>query len=198
MFHAPFQSLVPKCPDSTFHSRLGGIAYTDVLHVYGITRAGYIPQMFNLRLSNPTVIFELLQKTGARALVCDPSAHVDLSGCPVPNYSDIQVRDRDVPDVVLPPLRIDRSASDLVFIFHTSGSTSGSPKLIPCNRRWVDSIIAKSKQLAQVRSTRGQDVVVAMYGIFRIILRCSLIWNLLSYRFTGEVCAAWDRHPVSD
>ena len=164
MFHAPFQSLVPKCPDSTFYSRLGGIAYTDVLHVYGITRAGYIPQMFNLRLSNPTVIFELLQKTGARALICEPSFSVDLSRCSVPNYPAIQVRDRDVPDVVLPPLRVDYSASDLVFIFHTSGSTSGSPKLVPCNRRWVNSIIAKSKQLAQVRSTRGQDVTVAMCG----------------------------------
>ena len=135
-----------------------------------MTRAGYIPQMFSLRLPNPIVIFELLQKTGARALVCEPSFSVDLSGCPVPNYSAIQVRDRDLPDVTLPPLlRIDHSASDLVFIFHTSGSTSGSPKLVPCNRRWVDSIVGKSKQLAQVRSIRGQDVTVAMYGNFHCL-----------------------------
>jgi len=129
-----------------------------------MSRAGYIPQMFSLCLSNPIAIFELLQKTGARALVCEPSVYVDLSGCPVLNYPAIQVRDQDVPDVALPPLRTDCSASDLVFIFHTSGSTGGSPKLVPCNRLWIDSIVAKSKQLAQVRSTRGQDVTVAMYG----------------------------------
>jgi len=129
-----------------------------------MTRAGYILQMFGLRLSNPTVFFELLQKAGARALVCEPSLHVDLSGCPVPNYSAIQVREQDVTDFALPPLRIDHSASDLVFIFHTSGSTGGGPKPIPCNRRWLDNVITKSKQLAQVRSTRGQDVTVIMYG----------------------------------
>ena len=161
MFHPSSQSSIT---DSAFDSRLGGTAYTDVLHIYGMTKASYIPQTFSLRLPNPTVIFELLQKTGARALICEPSFSVDLSGCPVPNSSAVQVRDQDVPDVVLPPLRVDYSASDLVFIFHTSGSTSGSPKLVPCNRRWVDSIVGKSKQLAQVRSTRGQDVTVAMCG----------------------------------
>jgi len=89
-FHVSSQSFIT---DSAFNSRLGGTAYTDVLHIYGMNRAGYIPQMFSLRLPNPIVIFELLQKTGACALVCEPSFCVDLSGCPVPNYSAIQVRD---------------------------------------------------------------------------------------------------------
>ena len=135
-----------------------------MLHVYGMSRAGYIPQIFSACISNPIVTFELLQKTGARALVCGPSFHAGLSGCPVLNYLAIRVRDQDVADVALPPLQIDGSASDLVFIFHTSGSTTGSPKLVPCNRRWVDNVVAKYKQLAQVRSTRGQDVTVAMCG----------------------------------
>ena len=161
MFHALSHSSIT---DFIFDSRLGGTAYTDVLHVYGMTMAGYIPQMFSLRFPSPIVIIELLQKTGARVLVCEPLFCIDLSGCPVPNYSAMQVREQDVPDVALPPLRIDCSASDLVFIFHTSGSTGGSPKLVSCNRRWLDNVIAKSKQLAQVRSTRGQDVTVAMCG----------------------------------
>jgi len=127
-----------------------------------MSRAGYIPQMFSLRLPNPTVIFELLQKAGARALVCEPSFGVDLSGCPVLTHSAIQVREQDAADVTLPPLRANCSASDLAFIFHTSGSTSGSPKLIPCNRQWLDNIVMKSKQMGQVRSIQGQDVTVAM------------------------------------
>ena len=128
-----------------------------------MSRAGYIPQMFSLRLPNPTVIFELLQRAGARALVFESSFDVDLSGCPVLTYPATQVRERDAADVALPSLRTDCSASDLVFIFHTSGSTSGSPKLVPCNRRWLDNIVMKSKQMAQTRSTQGQDVMVAMY-----------------------------------
>ena len=129
-----------------------------------MSRAGYIPQLFSLRLPNPTVIFELLQKAGASALVREPSFDVDLFGCPIPTYSAVQVWERDAADVILPPLRTDYSASELVFIFHTSGSTSGSPKLVPCNRRWLNNIVTKSKQMARVRSTRGQDVTVAMYG----------------------------------
>ena len=140
------------------------MAYIDVLHVYGMSRAGYIPQMFGLRFHNPVVIFELLQKAGARALVYEPSAYVDLSGCPVLNYPAMQVREQDVVDAALPPLRIDHSASDLVFILHTSGSTSGRPKLVPCNRRWVDNVTVKAKRLTQVYSTQGQDIAVAMYG----------------------------------
>lgn len=127
-----------------------------------MSRAGYIPQMFSLRLPNPVVIFELLQKAGARALICEPSFGVDLSGCPVLTYPAIQVREQDAADIALPPLRTDYPASDLVFVFHTSGSTSGSPKLVPCSRRWLDNIVTKSKQMAQVRSSQGQDVTVAM------------------------------------
>ena len=129
-----------------------------------MSRAGYIPQIVSSCISNHIVTFELLQKTGARALVCEPSFRADLSECPVPNYPVIRVGDQDVADVALPPLQIDCSASDLVFIFHTSGSTTGSPKLVPCNRRWVDNAVTKYKQLAQVCSTRGQDVTVAMCG----------------------------------
>ena len=170
-------------PDPAFDPRFtSGRAYSDVLHVYGMSRAGYIPQMFNLGLPNPVVVFELLQKTGARALVCEPSFPVDLSGCPVPNYSAVQVCGQDVADVALPPPQIDCSGSDLVFIFHTSGSTGGSPKLVPCNRRWLDSIVAKSKQLAQVRSTRGQDVTVAMCGNLQncLALFVDLTFSILS------------------
>ena len=165
------------------------MAYTDVLHVFGMSRAGYIPQMLNLSLSNPIIIFELLQKTGARAFVCEPSSCVDLSGCPIPNYSVIQIREQDVADVVLPPLRTNYSASDLVFIFHTSGSTGGSPKLIPCNRRWLDNVIVKSKQLTQVCSTQGQDVVVAMYGNLQSFL--ALVFDLKFFILpihSGSMC----------
>lgn len=127
-----------------------------------MSRAGYIPQMFSLRLPNPVVIFELLQRAGARALVCEPSFGVELSGSPVLTYSAIRVHEQDAADVALPPLRTDYPATDLVLVFHTSGSTSGSPKLVPCNRRWLDTIVTKSKQMGQVRSTQGQDVTVAL------------------------------------
>ena len=130
-----------------------------------MTRAGYIPQMFSARPSNPIFVFEMLQKADSRALVWEPSFEVDLSGCSVPNYPAIQVHEQDVGDVALPPLRTDHSASDLVFILHTSGSTNSGPKLVPCNRQWIDNVVAKAKRRTDLRSTQGQGVtVVAMYG----------------------------------
>lgn len=149
--------------------------------------------MFSLRLPNPVVIFELLQKAGASALVCEPSFGVELSGCPVPTYSAIQVREQDAADVPLPPLRTDYSASDIIFIFHTSGSTSGSPKLVRCSLRWLDNLVTKSRQLGQVRSTHGQDVSVAMYGSsFN-----SRVDPLSDVGSTEEACATLDRQTVS-
>ena len=138
------------------------MVYTSVLHVYGMSRAGYIPQISTFRLLDPIIIFKLLQKAGARALVYEPSTGVDLSGCPVPTHPAIQISKQDVADVPLPPIRTDCPASDLVFILNTSGSTGGCPKLVPCNRRWLDNIITKAKQTNRVYSTQGQDVAVAM------------------------------------
>ena len=133
-----------------------------MLHFFGMSRAGYIPQMFCLYLSSSIVVFELLQKAGARALAHEPSFEIDLSGCPVPTYPAIQISEQDPADVVLPPLPIDYSASDIVLILHTSGSSGGSPKLTPCSRRWLDAIITKSRQMNRVLSTEGQDVTAAM------------------------------------
>ena len=163
-----------------------------------MSRAGYIPQMFSLRLPNPVIIFELLQKAGARALVCEPSFDVDLSGCRVPTHSAIRVHGQDAADVALPPLRTDYPASDLVFIFHTSGSTSGSPKLVPCNRRWLDNIVTKSKQMAQVRSTQGQDVTVAMCVNHESCLGLIFDLTFVFFQTIGGACAILHRHSVRD
>ena len=161
-----------------------------------MSRAGYVPQLFSLRLPNPIVVFELLQKAGAQALVYEPSFGVDLSGCPVLTHSAIQVHEQDATDVTLPPLRADGSASELALIFHTSGSTSGSPKLVPCNRGWLDTLVTKSMQLGQVRSTQGQDVTVAMCGNLR--LSCvDLDLTFVFCPFTGEACATLHRQIVS-
>ena len=148
--------------DLTFDPRVDGVAYTDVLHVYGMSRAGYVPQMWTSSLPSPVVVFELLQKAGARALIYEPSFDVDLSGCPVPAHLATQVSEQDVAGVTLPPLQTDYSASDLVFILHTSGSTGDSPKLVPYSRRLLDNIVTKSRQTAQARLTQSLDVTVAM------------------------------------
>ena len=140
------------------------MSYIDLLHIYGLSRAGYIPQLFSVRLPNPDVVFELLSKANARALLADPSFESLLRGCPVPTHQvATSMYDIDSHEAPLPGL-LTLGEDDTVFIFHTSGSTSGTPKLVPCGSSWVDAAITKSRQIATPsgRTERNQDVTVWM------------------------------------
>jgi len=139
----------------------------DLLHIYGISRAGYVPQLFSLRLPNPEVVFELLHRAQAKALVYDASYQSVLSACPVPSHAAISVAESDVTGESLPMMPI-ISSEDTAFIFHTSGSTSGSPKLVPCSYRWLESAITKSYQIMKPRDPHRQDVTTWMGSVLHI------------------------------
>lgn len=136
------------------------MTYTDVLQIYGLTRAGYVPQLFSIRLPNPVVIFELLQRANAKALIYETSFESILSDCPVPSYRAISISDADPRREPLPTLPAPLDENEPVFIFHTSGSTSGSPKVVPCSRKWLDSAVTKTYQTGYPMSER--DVTVWM------------------------------------
>ncbi|PCH35079.1 acetyl-CoA synthetase-like protein [Wolfiporia cocos MD-104 SS10] len=148
---------------------LGGLTYADLALIYGIARAGYIPQLFSLKLPNPAVIYELLAKSRARTLIYDAAYAPSLTGCPVPTHAvaDISADAQNVPLPSLTELSAVK-ASDTVMIFHTSGSTSGSPKLIPCSYSWLETIIAKAGQVSAPIRTAGQDVTVWMGSVCHI------------------------------
>lgn len=141
--------------------RVGGYTYNDLLHIYGISRAGYIPQLFSLRLPNPEVIFELVHKANAKALVFDPSFESVLAGSPVPTHLAVDVACIDAADELLPRMP-DVSLDDTAMIFHTSGSTSGSPKLVRYSYRWLESAISKSHKVTTPQDPKRQDVTTWM------------------------------------
>lgn len=131
-----------------------------MLHIYGVSRAGYIPQLFSLRLPNPTVIYELLQRANAKALIHDSTFASELNNCPLPTHLATSPEAIDVTEP-LPELP-EFTDQDIAFVFHTSGSTSGSPKLVPCSHRWVDSAVSKSYQASRPQNSDRQDVTVWM------------------------------------
>ncbi|KAH9944105.1 acetyl-CoA synthetase-like protein [Epithele typhae] len=145
---------------------LGGVTYLDAVHIYAIARAGYIPQYFSLRLPNPDIIFELLEKSNGRALIYDASyASPVLNDHPLPTYSAVDARTLpDALEVALPPNVASTNANDTLMIFHTSGSTSGRPKLVPVSYRWWDCMLSKINRHMRPRSSRDgrQDVTVWM------------------------------------
>ncbi|KAJ7682309.1 hypothetical protein DFH06DRAFT_1075950 [Mycena polygramma] len=137
---------------------IGGYSYKDVLNLYGVSRAGFIPQLFSLRLPNADVILELLTKTGARGLIYEDLFEPALRTWPLPIYRAASIEPAaGRRHLDLPPLPAAQD-HEIAFYFHTSGSTSGSPKLVPCNYRWLDMTIRKSGQLCEPRKQGRLDV----------------------------------------
>ncbi|RXW22056.1 hypothetical protein EST38_g3794 [Candolleomyces aberdarensis] len=139
---------------------LSGLTYVDCIHIYGISRAGYIPQMFSLRLPNPEVVYELLRKADARALVYDACFESVLSNCTLPVYQALQTSEIASVDEELERIVPIANENEVAFIFHTSGSTSGSPKLVPCSYRWLNTVVQKSNYISRPRNPGRQDVTV--------------------------------------
>lgn len=142
-------------------SRISGFTYVDVLHIYGLSRAGYIPQLFSIRLPNPVVIYELLRRANAQAIIYDPSFESVLGDCPVRKYPFNSSESVESVDAILPNIH-DFRESDLAFLFHTSGSTSGSPKLVPVHYSWLNSVVVKSHHISKPSNPERQDVTVYM------------------------------------
>lgn len=143
--------------------RLSGLTYIDCIHIYGMSRAGYIPQMFSLRLPNPDVVYELLRKANAQALIFDSCFESVLSDCPIPSYQALKSRNIESVDESLEEIGPIQNENEPAFIFHTSGSTSGSPKLVPCTYRWLNTVVQKSNWISRPRNPDRQDVTVFMY-----------------------------------
>ncbi|KAJ7038080.1 hypothetical protein C8F04DRAFT_1325965 [Mycena alexandri] len=156
---------------------IGGYTYNDVLNIYGMSRAGFVPQLFSLRLPSPEVIFELLQKANAKALVYESAFAPVLRESPVPAYLAIRPEDIEATGYPLPELPRAKP-EDIAFFFHTSGSSGGSPKLVPCSHRWLEATVMKSNQTCVPQNPERQDVTVWMGSMCHIGQTFMLIGSL--------------------
>lgn len=104
-------------------------------------------------------------KANAKALVYDETFSNVLDNCHVPIYPAKKAAELDAGSEPLPTLPV-VTEHDIAFVFHTSGSTSGSPKLVPCSYRWLDTTVAKSGQISTPRNAARQDVTSWMYVLF--------------------------------
>ncbi|KAF4333127.1 hypothetical protein FBEOM_13075 [Fusarium beomiforme] len=142
---------------------LKGTSYEDLLHIWGISRAGYIPQLISLRMTDPTVAHELLTAAGAAALVHDPfltSAlhHSTLTTFPAGGLLS-RLGSKNLP---LDPLEKISDGDQVLMLYHTSGSTSGLPKLVPITARWIDCLIQKFSIISKFIPSMKPMVKVAI------------------------------------
>lgn len=165
--------------------RLRGFTYADVVTIYALSRAGFIPQMFGFELPNTQIILTLLSSSSGKAIIHDPAksgllaqSSTGLPCLPAIDYS--QVSDSDVSHIELPPLPL-ANDQDHLFIYPTSGSVSGMPKVVPKTNKWLSTIQYKSNPAFAIgyeeykKNDLGQDVYVWTLVCHKT--RVQLSWN---------------------
>ncbi|KAJ8071988.1 hypothetical protein PM082_015546 [Marasmius tenuissimus] len=125
---------------------LGGFSYLDIVHIYGIARAGFIPHLMG-RLPGLVIVKELLRESETKALIRSVQFKETLGSVQdegiVPVYDPVDLATLRSQDSTLPALHESNDPDDVFIIAHTSGSTSGKPKLVRCTFRWMDACYRK-------------------------------------------------------
>ncbi|RGP73120.1 4-hydroxybenzoate benzoate ligase [Fusarium longipes] len=125
-----------------------GWSYEDLLLSLSLQRAGFVPQLFSIRISNPSLVYKLLSSSNAEALIYDPICEPLVEACPLSKFSTDAVLGREYPPgLQLNTTTTSSNGDQVLVIFHTSGSTSGLPKLVPQTVRWMDCLIRKHKHI---------------------------------------------------
>ncbi|KAF5963535.1 acetyl-CoA synthetase-like protein [Fusarium bulbicola] len=122
---------------------LKGTSYLDLLHIWGISRAEYVPQLVSAHLTSGTVVRQLLSDAQAKGLIHDPAVAVSL-GEDVSTFPAADFLGQAVDEFPLAEVNSPTSGHEIVFILHSSGSTSGKPKLVPATARWLDCNMRKT------------------------------------------------------
>ncbi|KAF8191520.1 acetyl-CoA synthetase-like protein [Mycena galopus ATCC 62051] len=113
-----------------------GVKYSDLATIYGLARAGFVPEVLNAKMTIP-IIRSLFAKTGGKALIFDPKfANLVTADIEFLALVNPQLGDLPAASDILPPLP-EVAPTDPALIFHTSGTTSGIPKPIPETHRWI-------------------------------------------------------------
>jgi acyl-coenzyme A synthetase/AMP-(fatty) acid ligase len=108
--------------------------------------SGFIPQLFSSVFPNPEVLWDLMEHSGAQALVYDDVFNDQLTSCQVPVLR--AVSESAIPshaDFDLKQLPFANQA-DIALIVHSSGTTSGMPKIIPVTHGWLASFVTVKYQ----------------------------------------------------
>ncbi|KAF8523945.1 hypothetical protein BU17DRAFT_85424 [Hysterangium stoloniferum] len=143
---------------------LRGFTYADVVTIYALSRAGFVPQMFGFELPNTRLVFQLLSRYQGKAFIHDHAKSELLrdSGTDVPCHTAVHystISDADVANIRLPELP-PASDEDFTFIYHTSGSVSGIPKVVPKTNKWLSTIQHKSAAAFAIGDYDTQDVYI--------------------------------------
>ena len=120
--------------------------------------------MFGFELPNTRIVYQLLDKYSGKAIIHDSAKTVLLreSGTTLPCYVATDytaITDADIAAFPLPELPA-AAPEDFTFIYHSSGSVSGMPKVVPKTNKWLSTIQYKSADAFCIGDYEGQDIYV--------------------------------------
>ncbi|KAL0571581.1 hypothetical protein V5O48_010375 [Marasmius crinis-equi] len=145
-----------------------GGSYIDFVHIYGLSKVGYVPQLFTALPQSIEVIKTLLEKSKAKALLYQEGhfhsartlAGPDLKVYPI--FIDLPTTQASgaLPDLPEP------QPTDIYCVLHSSGSTSGMPKLVPYTFRFTETLLRKADAIASTHpsSVRSSPDVISWVG----------------------------------
>ncbi|KAJ3506197.1 hypothetical protein NLJ89_g7003 [Agrocybe chaxingu] len=120
---------------------LTGQKYSDTFNIMGVMLAGFVPQLFSTNFPNEDVIWDLMEKSGANVLIYDEDFKDKVTSCRIPSISvltDASFTHENTAASAFTPFA---NGGDTALIVHSSGTTSGMPKLIPVTHSWVTAFI---------------------------------------------------------
>ncbi|CUA70745.1 hypothetical protein RSOLAG22IIIB_09073 [Rhizoctonia solani] len=132
-------------PRSVVSLLYSGRQYQDLLYAVALSRASYVPELLSANgLADPAVIYDLMDQAKSKVLLFDPHFEHLTANCPYPKLALAPVESLKIDSTADVEFTIDGQSSelpkiedlstgpdDVCFIFLTSGSTSGRPKIVP-------------------------------------------------------------------
>ncbi|RPD75387.1 acetyl-CoA synthetase-like protein [Lentinus tigrinus ALCF2SS1-7] len=177
---------------------LTGRKFSDMLNHIAVASLGYTPQLFGSGdFTDISVIYELLAKSGGKALVIEPS-QLPVNSSPdaiqVPPSHFVPMDDAGMLAAIAELKAAGREdelkfrqqsvaavrRDDIAAMFHSSGTTGGMPKIIPNTYKMLEAVIDHKVITAglsyipgaqHVINTIGSTAHVASFHIFLALMR---------------------------
>ncbi|GJJ14466.1 hypothetical protein Clacol_008730 [Clathrus columnatus] len=145
---------------------MSGLVYRDFVNLFGLMKAGFVPQILNVKIPSIEVAKEYFKQSNITNIIYAPIAPADQlkNDFHVHALIDPPLETYEIPDIDIPPSSKEEHEDDIVLFFHTSGSTSGRPKLVPYTRKWIDG---HSKKLLP-GLLNGKEIGIGINGIVHL------------------------------
>lgn len=113
-------------------------------------------------MSDPSVVYDLLKNGKAVALVHEPSFDSMLQNAPIPTFpGGDDCFDKSLEDLPSVSPWHPAKADDVLCVYHTSGSTSGIPKLVPVTAKWMTHVLGLS-QTWEERCNKSRERMIGL------------------------------------